>query len=173
MNRTHLAVDSPLGPLTIVANADGLCGVYLPDHRHRPPTWSFGDSGRSRLLAAAAEQLAAYFEGTLTAFDLPLAGEGTPFQRRVWAALRTIPYGATRTYGQLATELGTPSASRAVGFANGRNPLSIVVPCHRVVGSSGRLVGYAGGLAAKEWLLDLERRVAQGGPVDRPVEAIA
>jgi methylated-DNA-[protein]-cysteine S-methyltransferase len=104
-----------------------------------------------------AEQLAAYFRGELIEFALPVAAPGTPFQQRVWAALRLIPYGETRSYGEVAAEIGNPAASRAVGAANGRNPVSIVVPCHRVVGSTGRLTGYAGGLTTKEQLLAHER----------------
>ena len=115
-------------------------------------------------LPAAREQLAAYFAGELTVFDLPLDLRGTDFQRRVWAALREIPYGRTRTYGELATALGAPSASRAVGLANGRNPISIVVPCHRVVGASGSLTGYAGGVDRKRALLDLEACRPAVGP---------
>jgi methylated-DNA-[protein]-cysteine S-methyltransferase len=108
-------------------------------------------------------QLKAYFAGTLRQFDLPLAPAGTPFQQTVWQALREIPYGETVSYGQLARGIGRPAAVRAVGAANGRNPLAIVVPCHRVIGSDGRLVGYGGGLPAKSMLLELERRVV-GAP---------
>ena len=108
------------------------------------------------MLACAAEQLAAYFAGERTAFDLPLAPEGTAFQRRVWAQLATIPFGTTQSYGEVATALGMPTGARAVGAANGMNPISIIVPCHRVIASSGALTGYAGGTAAKQWLLDHE-----------------
>jgi methylated-DNA-[protein]-cysteine S-methyltransferase len=114
----------------------------------------------ARILAEATRQLQAYFDGSLTEFDLPLDPLGTPFQSRVWAALRTIPYGTTWTYGELARRLNHPTASRAVGAANGRNPLPIVVPCHRVIGSDGSLTGYAGGLHLKVFLLDLERGAA-------------
>lgn len=110
------------------------------------------------MLDRAAEQLAAYFAGELTAFDLPLAPAGTEFQQKVWSQLRAIPYGETRTYGELATKLRRPTASRAVGAANGKNPLGIVVPCHRVIGASGDLTGYAGGLPMKKWLLAHEQR---------------
>lgn len=106
----------------------------------------------------AAEQLAAYFGGELTEFDLALAPEGTEFQQKVWRLLRAIPFGETRTYGQLATKLRRPTASRAVGAANGKNPLGIIVPCHRVIGASGDLTGYAGGLPMKKWLLAHEQR---------------
>jgi methylated-DNA-[protein]-cysteine S-methyltransferase len=111
------------------------------------------------VLAEAARQLRAFFAGELTTFDLPLAPAGTPFQRAVWDALRAIPFGETRSYRDVAVGLGAPSAVRAVGAANGKNPLAIVVPCHRVVGSSGALTGYAGGLARKRWLLAHERSV--------------
>jgi len=110
------------------------------------------------LLCEAARQLQAYFAGQLTQFRLPLDMEGTEFQRRVWSALETIPYGETRTYGQIAEALEQPSAVRAVGAANGSNPVPIVVPCHRVIGANGKLVGYGGGLALKRWLLNLEQR---------------
>jgi methylated-DNA-[protein]-cysteine S-methyltransferase len=108
--------------------------------------------------AAVKEQLAAYFRGDLQAFDLPLAPAGTPFQRRVWQELARIPYGETISYGELARRVGNPKAARAVGLANGQNPLPIIVPCHRVIGSDGRLTGYGGGLPRKEALLALERK---------------
>ena len=110
------------------------------------------------MLDAAAAQLRAYFAGELHDFDLPLGGEGTAFQRIVWRALTTIPYGATRSYGEVARAIGRPSASRAVGAANGKNPIPIIVPCHRVIGASGELTGYAGGMTIKKQLLELERR---------------
>lgn len=155
--RVHTTVDSPVGPLRLVATDGVLSGCYLDGQRHRPDDAAFGvrDDGP---FAEAAAQLADYFAGARTAFDLPLRLEGTAFQRRVWDALRTIPYGETWSYGQLAAEIGSPGASRAVGLANGRNPVAIVVPCHRVVGADGRLTGYGGGLERKRALLDLERR---------------
>ncbi|MFF7212386.1 methylated-DNA--[protein]-cysteine S-methyltransferase [Streptomyces sp. NPDC008238] len=156
--RTHALIDSPVGPLTLVATDGVLSGLYMTAQRHRPAEESFGER-RDRAgspFARAAEQLHAYFTGGLTAFDLPLDLHGTPFQRRVWAGLRAIPYGTVVTYGQLAEELGSPGASRAVGLANGRNPVGIIVPCHRVVGASGSLTGYGGGLERKRYLLDLE-----------------
>jgi methylated-DNA-[protein]-cysteine S-methyltransferase len=112
--------------------------------------------------AAAKEQLAAYFAGRLREFDLPLAPRGTPFQQQVWAGLREIPYGHTLSYGELARRIGYPAGARAVGLANGRNPISIIVPCHRVIGADGRLVGYGGGLENKQALLALEAAVAAG-----------
>ena len=117
-------------------------------------------SGDARATAAAAIQLEQYFAGERTEFDLPLAPEGTPFQQRVWAELVRIPFAETRSYGQLAQQLGSPGGSRAVGLANGRNPIGIIVPCHRVVGAAGSLTGYGGGLERKRLLLDLESRVA-------------
>lgn len=151
--KTKTLLDSPVGTLTLVAEDGVLAGVFLPDHRHAPSLDLPVDPAD---LPAAREQLIAYFARDLKEFDLPLMAHGTPFQEQVWAALRTIPYGQTWTYGELAAALGRPSAVRAVGLANGRNPLSVVVPCHRVVGAGGSLTGYGGGLAAKAWLLDHE-----------------
>lgn len=155
---THTIIDSPVGPLTLVRDDDRLCGLYMETQRHRPVPATFGervDTG----FEASAEQLAAYFAGELTDFELDLAPAGTPFQQTVWAALRTIPYGETVSYGELAEMIGKPSAARAVGLANGRNPISIVVPCHRVVGANGDLTGYGGGLPRKQYLLEHERQV--------------
>lgn len=156
--RTRVTIASPVGPLTMVAEDGRLTGLFMQVHRHAPPEEERGLPGdpAAAPFAAAARQLDAYFAGELTSFDLPLALAGTPFQRRVWAALREIPYGQTVTYGQLAARLGSPAASRAVGLANGKNPVSIVVPCHRVIGSDGSLTGYGGGLERKRFLLDLE-----------------
>jgi methylated-DNA-[protein]-cysteine S-methyltransferase len=149
---------SPLGPLTLAADGDALVGLWT-DGRPPDPAWR-ADQGP---FTAVAERLDAYFSGEPVGFaDLATAPAGTPWQRRVWAALREIPYGATTSYGALAAQLGVPSAARAVGAANGRNPISIVVPCHRVIGSSGALTGYAGGLERKRALLALERDGAQG-----------
>lgn len=152
---THAIVDSPVGAITIVAGAAGIQGLYYAEHRPAPDETRFGDRDDAAL-ADAAEQLRAYFAGERTTFDLALDPVGTPFQLRVWEALREIPYGETRTYGWIAERIGQPTAVRAVGLANSRNPISIVVPCHRVVGSTGRLTGYAGGLVCKRTLLDLE-----------------
>ncbi|MFE8948742.1 methylated-DNA--[protein]-cysteine S-methyltransferase [Streptomyces sp. NPDC007856] len=159
---THTLIDSPYGPLTLVADADGtLCGLYMAGQRHRPPAENFGHRDDSLpSFAAAWEQLTAYFAGELKQFTLGLALKGTPFQRSVWAQLTRIPYGETRTYGQLADALGNPGASRAVGLANGKNPIGIIVPCHRVIGASGDLTGYGGGLDRKRRLLDFERDTA-------------
>ena len=150
---THAVVDSPLGPLTLVAEDGAVAGLYMVDQRHRPVLDGPRDDS---VLPALQEQLEAYWRHQLKEFDVPLRMSGTPFQQAVWAGLRTIPYGETWSYGELALALGKPGASRAVGLANGRNPVGVVVPCHRVVGSSGSLTGYGGGLARKQWLLDLE-----------------
>ena len=151
----HATRPSPVGPLTIVASPTAVVAIHLgadvPLAASRPAT-------DHPIIDAAAAQLAAYFAGELTTFDVPLAPEGTEFQQKVWMLLRAIPYGETRTYGQLATKLRRPTASRAVGAANGRNPLGIIVPCHRVIDASGDLTGYAGGLPMKKWLLAHEQR---------------
>ncbi|GAA3503744.1 methylated-DNA--[protein]-cysteine S-methyltransferase [Streptomyces prasinosporus] len=157
--KQHTVTDSPYGPLTLVADDGVLCGLYMTDQRHRPPEETFGDRDDTPF-AEAEEQLAAYFAGELKEFTLELRLHGTPFQRRVWERLRRIPYGETRSYGRLADALGSPGASRAVGLANGRNPIGIIVPCHRVVGATGGLTGYGGGLERKRRLLDLERGTA-------------
>ena len=175
MTRCHTVLDSPLGPLTVVVEDDHLVGLYveqgLAKALERSATLGTPSEPEDvPLLRAVADQLAAYFRGERTAFDLPVATAGTPFQQRVWAALQRIPYGETWSYGRLAAEVGNPAASRAVGAANGRNPVSIVVPCHRVVGSTGRLTGYAGGLTTKEQLLTHERTgVAEGRRAPTPV----
>jgi methylated-DNA-[protein]-cysteine S-methyltransferase len=144
---------SPLGDLLLVAEKSALCGLYM-GRREPEPTWEPGED--TQVLREAAAQLAAYFAGTLRRFDVPLRMQGTPFQQRVWAALLEVPYGTTTSYGELARGLGQPGASRAVGLANGRNPVSIIVPCHRVIGSSGKLTGYGGGLDRKRLLLQHE-----------------
>ncbi|MEG3626724.1 methylated-DNA--[protein]-cysteine S-methyltransferase [Streptomyces poriticola] len=154
--KQHTVLDSPYGPLTLVAEDGVLCGLYMTEQRHRPSEETFGDRDGAPF-AEATEQLEAYFAGELQDFTLRLRLNGTPFQRTVWDRLRAIPYGETRTYGELADALGNPAASRAVGLANGRNPIGIIVPCHRVIGASGSLTGYGGGLARKQRLLDFER----------------
>ncbi|MEV0275921.1 methylated-DNA--[protein]-cysteine S-methyltransferase [Streptomyces sp. NPDC050610] len=157
--RVHTQLDSPYGTLTLVA-ADGvLCGLYMTEQRHRPSEETFGEPDDTPF-TEAARQLAAYFAGEITEFDLPLHLDGTPFQRRVWSELQRIPYGETVSYGQLADRMDAPGASRAVGLANGKNPIGIIVPCHRVVGSTGSLTGYGGGLDRKRRLLDFERGVS-------------
>lgn len=150
-------IDSPLGPLTLAATDDGLAAIHFA-HRAPPPVT--GPVDDHAILAATAAQLAAYFAGERRRFDLPLAPVGTAFQRAVWDALVTIDFGDTCGYGALARALGRPNAARAVGAANGANPIPIVVPCHRVIGASGALTGYAGGVAHKRWLLAHEARIA-------------
>ena len=148
---------SPVGTLTLVAGGRGLAAIlWEDDDPARVPLGSLHATPDDPVLAETARQLDAYFAEALKAFDLPLDPVGTEFQRSVWAALRAIPYGETRSYAQIARAIGRPTACRAVGAANGRNPISIVVPCHRVVGTRGGLTGFAGGLAAKRRLLALE-----------------
>ena len=156
--RSHTVVDSPCGPLTLVADGDALCGLYMHEQRHRPAEPTFGSCGAGAVFERTEAQLDEYFAGRRREFDLPLVFHGTPFQRSVWTALLDIPYGETASYGELARLLGKPAAARAVGLANGKNPISIVVPCHRVIGSTGSLTGYGGGLERKQYLLDFERR---------------
>ncbi len=153
------SADSPIGPLTIVAEDGAICALYMDAQRHAPGPESFGLPGDAadEPFAPALAQLAEYFGGRRTAFDLPLAPAGTEFQRKVWAGLLAIPYGQTISYGELARRIGRPAASRAVGLANGKNPIAIVVPCHRVIGSDGSLTGYGGGLDRKRFLLALEQ----------------
>jgi methylated-DNA-[protein]-cysteine S-methyltransferase len=150
---------SPVGPLTLWGTDTALAGLWLPGGKHTPPLPAGAREEKSPFRAVLA-QLDEYFAGERTAFDLPLAAEGTDFQRRVWAELRRIPFGHTMSYGSLATRIGHPKSARAVGMANGRNPISIIVPCHRVIGQDGSLIGYGGGLDAKRWLLEHEARTA-------------
>ncbi|HEX2131539.1 MAG TPA: methylated-DNA--[protein]-cysteine S-methyltransferase [Actinophytocola sp.] len=150
----HTVMDSPVGPLTLVGSEGALSGLYMTDQRYRPADIRFGDRDDAQFAAAVA-QLTEYFAGDRTEFTIPLRPAGTEFQRTVWQALREIPYGETITYGELAQHIGRPTAARAVGHANGHNPIGIVVPCHRVVSPTG-LTGYAGGLDRKRFLLALE-----------------
>lgn len=149
-------IDSPIGPLTLAGEDGKLRHLLMLDHAHAPVRtgWRRDDTA----FADVVEQLGAYFAGDLMEFDLPYEMVGTDYQRRVWTALLTIPYGQTRSYGELADQIGSPKASRAVGLANGRNPISIIVPCHRVIGANGNLTGYGGGIERKRALLDLERQ---------------
>ncbi|MEA2154559.1 MAG: methylated-DNA-[protein]-cysteine S-methyltransferase [Solirubrobacteraceae bacterium] len=157
MSRTHTVAESPLGDLILVAEDSTLSGVYFPGHWTSPDPATFGARTRRRL-AQVEEQLREYFAGERTSFELQLRtiATATAFQRLVWDLLDRIPYGQTTTYGSLAAELGNPMLARKVGNAVAHNPLSVIVPCHRVVGSDGRLTGYAGGLQRKRFLLDLE-----------------
>jgi methylated-DNA-[protein]-cysteine S-methyltransferase len=154
--RTHTTIDSPMGALTLVATDGALSGVYMEDQLHMPDPSTFGQRVSSGF-EEAAEQLGEYFAGQRKDFTLHTRLAGSDFQRRVWQTVTAIPYGQTWTYAQLADAVGRRDRIRAVGAANGRNPLAVVVPCHRVVGSDGSLTGYAGGLARKRFLLDLER----------------
>jgi methylated-DNA-[protein]-cysteine S-methyltransferase len=169
MNNTRFftTVSSPVGRLTLVAAGDSLVALYFDDDPHAAAA-SVGATRDDRGLRAVVTQLDAYFAGTRTTFDLPLAPEGTAFQKKVWAALRRIPYGDTASYGQIARAIGKPAASRAIGGANHRNPIAIIVPCHRVIGADGSMTGYGGGLRRKRLLLDLESRVAASGQLGLP-----
>ncbi|GIX47523.1 MAG: methylated-DNA--protein-cysteine methyltransferase [Candidatus Tectimicrobiota bacterium] len=152
----YTIIASPLGPLLLAASEAGLTHLAFQASSRPlvpPATWV---EAATPLLQAAAAQLEAYFAGRRRQFSLPLAPAGTPFQQRVWQALQRIPYGTTLSYRELAQRLGQPAAVRAVGQANGRNPIAIVIPCHRVIGHDGRLGGYAGGVALKRWLLQHE-----------------
>jgi methylated-DNA-[protein]-cysteine S-methyltransferase len=149
-------IDSPVGPITLTSDGDALTGLYLrADHV---------DASPSPLLDKVERQLLEYFAGQRTDFDIAIALKGTPFQRDVWEALCRIPYGETWTYAKLAVEVGRAGAARAAGSANGSNPISIIVPCHRVIGSNGSLTGYGGGLPNKAFLLGLEQRVSGARP---------
>jgi methylated-DNA-[protein]-cysteine S-methyltransferase len=149
-------LDSPIDSLLLVGDETGLRELWMQPHDQRrgPPADAVRDDDA---LATPVTQLREYFAGERRSFDLPLSPQGTAFQQKVWLALREIPYGRTTTYGEIATDLGQPTASRAVGLANGRNPLAVIVPCHRVIGANGSLTGFGGGLPRKRWLLDHER----------------
>ncbi|HWC68116.1 MAG TPA: methylated-DNA--[protein]-cysteine S-methyltransferase [Acidimicrobiales bacterium] len=158
---THTTIDSPIGPLLLTTDGTSLTGIYLDSERGASRPADLGDDDSDHpVLVAAADQLRAYFAGELDEFALPLAAVGTAFQKEVWDALAEIPYGETISYGELARRVGKPNASRAVGLANGRNPLPIIVPCHRVIGANGTLTGYGGGIERKQWLLEHEREHA-------------
>ena len=160
MTTTHAIIDSPIGELTLVAADGTMSGVYFPGHWTRPDRATFGERSK-RGFEAVEEQLAEYFAGRRRTFALPRSRVGERFQRRVWDLIEQISYGETTTYGDLARELGDATLARAVGGAVGHNPLSVIVPCHRVVGKDGRLTGYAGGLERKRFLLDLEASPAR------------
>jgi methylated-DNA-[protein]-cysteine S-methyltransferase len=154
---SYTKIDSPIGELLLAADDKGLRHIeFMRSHRAHPPDPAWNQDPRP--LKEAIGQLRAYFAGKLDTFDLPLAPEGTEFQKKVWHSLLDIPFGETISYGQLASRIGNPNASRAVGLANGSNPIPIIIPCHRVIGSNGKLTGYGGGLPIKEKLLALERR---------------
>ena len=152
---SFMTIDSPIGPLTLLASDGELTGLYMDDQRYAPDAPQTWKSDRSAFGDAVA-QLNAYFAKELQEFDLPLRPSGSPFHLAVWNELTRIPYGQSTSYGDVARRVGTPSAYRAVGRANGRNPIAIVIPCHRVIGSNGSLTGYGGGLDRKRWLLSHE-----------------
>ena len=163
----HTTIQSPIGELLLTGDGEAISGLYIQDGlaaMEHDPGWRRDDGA----FADAREQLGEYFAGERTDFDLALAPEGTEFQRRVWDGLRAIPYGETRSYAELARAVGRPGAARAVGAANGRNPITVIVPCHRVIGSNGDLAGFSGGVERKRMLLDLE---ASGEP--RPTRSPA
>ncbi|RYE04365.1 MAG: methylated-DNA--[protein]-cysteine S-methyltransferase [Sphingomonadales bacterium] len=163
MTLSYKNIASPVGELTLVASDTGLVAILWENDRPgRVRLGLLAEDRGNAVLAEAERQIGAYFARTLTKFSLPLDFRGTDFQRSVWAALLTIPFGETRSYSEIARQIGRPGASRAVGAANGRNPISIVAPCHRVIGANGALTGFAGGLAAKELLLELENPLTTG-----------
>lgn len=166
MNRTHTSIDSPLGELTLVAVDGVLSGLYFPGHWYMPGPEVFGAQSARGFEQADAE-LSEYFAGERTSFDVATTSAGGEFQRCVWEQIARIPYGQTTTYGEIARELSDePTLARKIGGAVGRNPLSVIVPCHRVVGKDGKLTGYAGGLERKRFLLELEAPAgaAEGDP---------
>jgi methylated-DNA-[protein]-cysteine S-methyltransferase len=176
----YTEMESPLGPLLLTSDGAALTGLYMSEHRYGPSAgeplsvWGieanpskegrWAQDDRAVPFSEVKAQLADYFEGRRTTFDLPLCMEGTGFQRLVWDLLTEIPFGTTISYGELARRAGNPNSSRAVGLANGHNPISIIVPCHRVIGSNGKLTGYGGGLPRKAALLDFEFAVRLSGP---------
>jgi methylated-DNA-[protein]-cysteine S-methyltransferase len=157
MRIAYTYIESPIGTLLLAADANGLQQIlFSTDGRPARPDPAWQEDATA--LAEVVRQLKAYFAGELESFNLLLAPKGTPFQQKVWSELQQIPYGETVSYGELARRIGNPKASRAVGLANGSNPISIVIPCHRVIGANGKLTGYGGGLPIKEKLLALEKR---------------
>ena len=152
-------LDSPIGRLLLAGDASALKALYMLDHKHQLPV-AEGCERSDEVFRTVRQQLEQYFAGKLQQFDVPLAGEGSAFQQKVWHALLEIPFGVTESYGELARRIGNAKASRAVGLANGKNPISIIVPCHRVIGANGALTGYGGGMARKKWLLEHEQRYA-------------
>lgn len=155
--RCHTRVDSPIGPLLLLAEQGRLSGLYMGEHQGGPAESQLGRHDDA-FFVSVREQLAAYFAGELRVFNLDAVGQGTLFQQKVWSALCEIRYGETISYGELARRIGQPTAARAVGLANGQNPISILVPCHRVIGANGALTGYGGGIERKRWLLAHEAR---------------
>lgn len=161
MTTYYTRMESPIESLLLASDGEALTSLFMMSQRHGPyfsESWIHDDNAKP--FVEAKKQMQAYFAGDLTEFDLPLNMIGTEFQKTVWRELQNIPFGVTISYGELAERVGNPSASRAVGAANGRNPISIIVPCHRVIGSNGKLTGYGGGLERKEWLLAHESKRA-------------
>jgi methylated-DNA-[protein]-cysteine S-methyltransferase len=164
----YTTIDSPIGALMLVGDGTRFRGLHFVEgRRRREPDRAWVRDAAS--FADAERQIAEYFAGTRRVFDLPLDAGGTPFQRAVWSALERIPYGETISYGELARRIGNPRAVRAVGLANGSNPIALIIPCHRVIGADGALVGYGGGIERKTFLLDFERRIAPRGEPERLV----
>jgi methylated-DNA-[protein]-cysteine S-methyltransferase len=170
MSTTHTVIASPVGDLTAVAENGALSGLYFERHRRGPKPGELGTYSESGF-DEVRRQLAEYFAGERTGFELPLAPRGDEFQQKVWGMLRRIPFGETRSYGELARELGDVALAQEVGAANARNPLSVIVPCHRVVGADGSLKGYAGGLHRKRFLLDLEETAVRETEVRETVKS--
>lgn len=158
----YRTIDSPIGPLALAGHGDALSHLRMLNQTYEPNRSDWVRDERA--FPAAVDQLEAYFAGDRSHFDLNINLGGSQFQRRVWQALMTIPYGETRSYGQIAEQIGAAGAARAVGLANGHNPIAIVVPCHRVIGAGGKLTGYGGGLDRKRWLLDMERSRSAATP---------
>ncbi|HEY2148470.1 MAG TPA: methylated-DNA--[protein]-cysteine S-methyltransferase [Pirellulales bacterium] len=167
-NTIFTYIDSPLGRIMVLGDGEFVTGLYMPDHKGRPgldASWQLAEEP----FAAIREQLAEYFAARRQEFSVPLKLAGTPFQRRVWQELLQIPFGSTISYAELARRIGQPTATRAVGNANGRNPVSILVPCHRVIGANGQLTGYGGGIDRKQWLIEWERRPARLQSAELPI----
>ncbi len=159
MTTYYTRIESPIESLLLASDGESLTSLFMMTQRHGPyfsETWKLDDNAKP--FAEARKQLAAYFAGELAEFDLPMKMIGTEFQKTVWRELLNIPFGVTISYGELANRVGNSNASRAVGAANGRNPISIIVPCHRVIGANGKLTGYGGGMERKEWLLAHESK---------------
>lgn len=166
----YIEMQTPIGLVVVTSDGDAVTGLYMESHKHGPvnrDNWIQDVREEIAVLRGARKQLTEYFAGARTAFDLPLAATGSEVQKVVWRELSNIPYGQTRSYGEIARIIGKPKASRAVGSANGRNPISIIVPCHRVIGADGSLTGFGGGIERKQWLLAHEAKVAGGGSASK------
>lgn len=168
----YSTIKSPIGEVVVTADEIGIRSIYSPTHETLITQLDNAKRDDAKL-RDATDQLRAYFAGELQEFSLPLNPQGTPFFKQVWKHLKTIPYGTTMSYGELAKQIGKPSASRAVGMANGRNPISFVVPCHRVIGHDGSLTGYGGGLNLKRWLLDFEKEQLKAPTLHQTEEALS